>query len=149
MAVDPESLSDPKLLRVLLQNAKRAGREDLVLACQVRLAKLEGLRYKTELEREFWVALAAAEELASAQNGKTTRLTRTRQKVARVGIKQCLEDWAFHRGTTKGFDLLVEGGHPELTGEAIVVRHTGEFSPEAVAAARQRLRDHGIDPSKV
>jgi hypothetical protein len=149
MAVDPDSLSDPKLVRGLLENAKRAGRQDLVLRCQVRLAKLEGARYETELEQEFWAALAAAEELASQKNGKKTRLSRTRQKVARVGIKKCLEDWAFHTGTTQGFDILVEGGHPELTGEAIVVRHASEFSEEAVASARKRLTDHGIDPAKV
>jgi len=147
MAVDPESLSDPKLIRNLLENARRYGKDELVFQCQVRLAKLEGGRYGTQLEREFWAAVVAAEELASMKNGKTTRLNRTRQKVARVGIKQCLEDWAFHKGTTQGFDILVEGGHPELTGEAIVVRHSEEFPDEVVAAARQRLIDRGIEPS--
>jgi hypothetical protein len=42
MAVDPNSLTDPKQVRTLLENAKRAGRNDLVLQCQVRLAKLDG-----------------------------------------------------------------------------------------------------------
>jgi hypothetical protein len=149
MAVDPESLSDPKKVRSLLQNAQKAGRDDLVFRCQVRLAKLEGQRYDNQIEREFWAALTAAEELATAKNGKTTRLNRTRQKVARAGFMKCLEDWAFHKGTTQGFDILVEGGHPELTGEAIVVRHAIEFSPAAVAAARQRLVDSGIDPAKI
>ena len=149
MAVDPESLSDPKLVRSLLQNAQKAGRSDLVFQCQVRLAKLAGQRYDNQIEQEFWAAVSAAEELATAKNGKTTRLNRTRQKVARVGVMKCLEDWAFHKGTTQGFDILVEGGHPELTGEAIVVRHAAEFSPEAVAAARQRLVSSGIDPAKI
>jgi hypothetical protein len=149
MAVDPDSLDDPKLVRNLLVNAQRAKREDLVLKCQVRLAQLEGGRYETALEKEFWAAVRVAEEFASAKNGKTTRLTRTRQKAARVGIKQCLEDWAFHSGTTQGFDILVDGGHPELTGEAIVLRHSQEFSSDAVAAARARLLKHGIDPLKI
>jgi len=149
MAVNPETLDDPKLVRNLLENARRAKRDDLVFQCQVRLAQLEGKRYETPLEQEFWAAVRAAEELASAKNGKTTRLIRTRQKVARVGIKRCLEDWAFHKGTTQGFDILVDGGHPELTGEAIVIRHPEEFSAEAVEAARARLVKHGIDPLKV
>jgi hypothetical protein len=144
MAVDPNSLTDPKQVRTLLENAKRAGRNDLVLQCQARLAKLDGARFKDDLEREFW-----AEELATEKNGKTTRLNRTRQKAARVGIKKCLEDWAFHKGTTQGFDILVEGGHPELTGEAIVTRHAAEFSIETVQAARNRLKASGIDPDKV
>lgn len=149
MAVDPSSLTDPKQVRGVLQNAKRLGRDDLVLQCQVQLAKIAGSRYATLLEQEFWAAVVAAEELASLKNEKTARPSRTRQKVARVGIKECLEDWAFHKGTTQGFDMLVEGGHPELTGEAIVVRHAKEFSEDAVEAARQRLIAHGIDPSKV
>jgi hypothetical protein len=149
MAVDPDNLTDPNGIKNLLANAKRAGRSDIVLKCQVRLARLEGAKYSTSLEREFWAAVRAAEELATEKNGKTTRLNRTRQKAARVGIKKCLEDWAFHQGTTQGFDILVQGGHPELTGEAIVIRHAPEFSPEAVDAARQRLRANGIDPDKV
>ena len=149
METDPHSLDDPKLVRSLLQNAKRKGREDIVLQCQVRLARLEGARHDLPLEREFWAAVVAAEELATAKNGKTTKLARTRQKAARVGAKQCLEDWAFHKGTTQGFDLLIEGGHPELTGEAIVVRHASEFSDAAVVAARKRLNDYGVDPSQL
>jgi hypothetical protein len=144
MAVDPNSLTDPKLLRNLMENAKRAGRSDLVLQCQVRLAVLAGANYETPLEKDFWSAVTAAEELASEKNGRTTRLIRTRQKVKRVGIKKILEDWAFHKGTTQGFDILVEGGYPELTGEAIVVRHAAEFSEEVVAAARKRLSDRNI-----
>jgi hypothetical protein len=149
MDVNPDSLDDPKLIRILLQNAKRHGRDDLVLKCQVRLAHLEGAKYDSPLEREFWRAVAAAEELATLRNGKTTRLGRTRQKAARVGIKQCLEDWAFHKGTTDGFQLLVEGGYPELTGEAIVIRHAEEFSEAAVSAAKKRLLDHSIDLSRI
>jgi len=149
MAVDPDSLTDPKLIRNLLNNAERLGHPDLVLKCQVRLAKLEGAKYATALEREFWAAVVAAEELATQKNGRTTRLARTRQKVGRVGIKKCLEDWAFQKGKTQGFEILVDGGHPELTGEAIVVRHAAEFSKAVVDAARQTLIDHGIDPSKI
>ncbi len=149
LAVDPNSLNDPKLVRNLLENALRAGRHDLVLQCQVRIAKLAGEQYQTSLEREFWAAVTAAEELASQKNGRKTLLNRTRQKVKRVGIKKCLEDWAFHKGTTQGFDMLVEGGYPELTGEAIVVRHADEFEDAVVMAAKQRLADYQIDLSTV
>jgi hypothetical protein len=88
MAVDPETLSDTKLLRNFLENARRSGKDQLVFQCQVRLAKLECDRYETPPEREFWAARAAGEGFAS-------------------------------------------------------------FPPEAVAAARQRLIDHGIEPSKI
>ena len=149
MDVDPNSLADPRLVRNLLENAKKRGRADIVLKCQARLAHLEGAKYSSQLEREFWTAVAAAEELATLRNGKTIRLSRTRQKAARVGFNQCLEDWAFHKGTTDGFDLLVEGGYPELTGEAIVIRYPDEFSEAAVKAAKKRLLDHGIELSRI
>ncbi len=39
--------------------------------------------------------------------------------------------------------MLIERGMPELTGEAIVVRHSDRFSDDVVAAARRRLNDVG------
>src|SRR5215207_5267371 len=94
MAVDPTTISDPKLLRNLMKNAEKAGRPDLVLQCQIRVAQVAGQAYDDQLEREFWIAVAAAEEIATQKNGRTTRLSRTRQKVKRVGVIQCLIDWA-------------------------------------------------------
>lgn len=147
MAVDPENISDPKLLRNLMKNAEKAGMSDLVLHCQVRIAQLAGQEYDEALDREFWTAVAAAEEIATQKNGKTTRLSRTRQKVKRVGVVKCLIDWALDPSTTQGFSILVDGGRPELTGEAIVVRHADKFSTEAVNSARAKLVQHGVDAS--
>ncbi len=118
---------------------------DLVLECQVRIAELAGEAYDGELEREFWTAVAAAEEISTQKNGKTTRLSRTRQKVARVGVVRCLTDWALDPKVTQGFSILVEGEHPELTGEAIVVRHADKFPADAVTSAKKKLAEHGID----
>jgi hypothetical protein len=38
-------------------------------------------------------------------------------------------------------------GMPELTGEAIVLRHPEHFEPAVAAAAKQRLIDTGVDVS--
>jgi hypothetical protein len=146
MAVDPNTVSDPKLLRNLMQNAEKAGLTDLVLKCQVRIAELAGRAYADELEREFWTAVSAAEEIATKSNGRTTRLSRTRQKEKRVGVYQCLMDWALDPKTSQGFSILVEGGYPQLTGEAIVVRHADKFPESVVQAAEQKLASHGVDP---
>lgn len=132
-----------------MRNADNAGMLDLVLQCQVRIAELAGQGFDDKLEREFWIAVAAAEEIATQRNGRTTRLSRTRQKAKRVGIVQCLLDWALDPSTTQGFAILVDGGHPELTGEAIVIRHASKFPPEAVRAARNKLANHGIDLSSI
>jgi hypothetical protein len=41
--------------------------------------------------------------------------------------------------------MLLERNMPELTGEAIVLRHARRFDTEVVAAARQRLEMAGVD----
>jgi hypothetical protein len=39
----------------------------------------------------------------------------------------------------------MERNMPELTGEAIVLRHASQFDPEIVAAARDRLEKAGVE----
>lgn len=147
MATDPATLQDANLVRNLMKNAERAGRADLVLQCQLRLAEIAGQKYDDQLEREFWTAVSAAEEISTQKNGRTTRLSRTRQKEKRVGVVQCLTDWALDPGTSQGFAILVDGGRPELTGEAIVLRNAEKFSTQAVDSARAKLKARGVDLS--
>lgn len=149
MAVDPKSITDPRLLRNLMKNAEAKGRNDLVLECQIRIAELAGQEFDEVLEKEFWIAVAAAEEFASQKNGRTTRLSRTRQKEKRVGVVRCLTDWALDPNVTQGFLILMEGNRPDLTGEAIVVRHAERFSSEAVQSARAKLVKYGANPDDI
>ncbi|RWL95232.1 hypothetical protein [Mesorhizobium sp.] len=149
MAIEPEQMEDPVKIRNLMKNARAKDRLDIVLRCQVRLAQLAGRQYQDQLEREFWTAVHVAEEFATAKNGKTTKLSRTRQKERRVGVVQCLIDWALDSDTTEGFRMLCAAQRPELTGEAIVVRHRGRFDEVVVAGAEGKLRQNGIDPSRV
>ena len=67
----------------------------------------------------------AFEYTLSEERGKNTRLSRTRQKVAKAGVVQTLSDWAAGSQETKGFRMLLERGMPEFTGEAITLRHPG------------------------
>ena len=46
MAVDPTTIDDPKLVRNLMKNAENAGRPDLVLQFQLRLAEIAGRQYR-------------------------------------------------------------------------------------------------------
>jgi hypothetical protein len=41
--------------------------------------------------------------------------------------------------------VSLDRGMPELTGEAVILRHTDLFDPEVVAAARTRLVAAGVD----
>lgn len=149
MSADPNKLTDPTQLRNLMANARRLGRNDIVLQCQLRIAGLSGAKYDDELEREFWTAVSCAEEFKTAEKGKIIRLARTRQKHARVGTVQCLHDWAIDPKVTDGFLILLSAGRPELTGEAIVIRHPEQFGAEVVESAVAKLRAHGIDPDSV
>jgi hypothetical protein len=149
MFPDLSKFTDPEKLRRLAANAERLGHNDYAAKCRIRIAELAGLQYDNALEREFWEAVTCAEEFKTAENGKTTRLARTRQKHKRVGAHQCLVDWAFDPKTTDGFHILLASGRPDLTAEAIVVRHPDKFPSEAVAAAELKLSANGVTREQV
>lgn len=149
MATDPTTLTDPNQLRVLAANARSRGREEIAFACMVRIAELAGQVYDPGIEREFWEAITVAEELRSVENGKTTRLSRTRQKLARVGILATVRDLAKSPKPTEGFRILVDGQRPDLTAEAIVLRYPGQFDANVVDAAKQKLKEAGVSPESV
>ena len=142
---NPKNFNDPEKLRGIINNALRLGRDDLVLACQLRIADLAGSKFDDEIEREFWQSVVCAEEFKRIEHGKKTPLARTRQKYARDGAMKCIEDWARNPKTTDGFQILIDAGHPEYTGEAIVLRHSDKFSSEVITAAKKKLIEHGID----
>jgi len=98
----------------------------------------------TGVEREFWLVVAAIEQVYARMYGRRVRANRTRNKVVRVGYRKTLEDWAVSNKPTAGFRYLTDSGMHDLTGEAVVVRNPDSFSTEAVASARQRLADAGV-----
>lgn len=142
---DPADFDDPVRLRGIIRNAERLGRPELVTACQVRIAELAGQEFDEPIERDFWEAVTMAEEVRTLANGKTTRLSRTRLKHRRDGAVKCIEDIAAKPELTAGFDFLVESGHPDLTFEAIALRHPQSFTEETLTAARAKLTDAGVD----
>lgn len=132
--------TDQAALRTLMHNAKRLKRDDVWQQAFRRLCELEGLNQTDPIHRDFYATLRAYEELLTQKNGRTTRASRTRQKLRSKGVVQCLEDWATNSAPTEGFELLVISGMPELTGEHLVIKYADRFSKEAVAAAKARLR---------
>jgi hypothetical protein len=149
VAADPSVINDPARLRKLRANAERLGETALALQCNIRIAELAGQSYDDEIEREFWIAVTCAEEFKTVENGKTTRLSRTRQKYARVGALACITDWALDPKVTEGFRILLAAGRPDLTGEAIALRHPDKFSAETVQAASRKLKEHGVAPDTI
>nr|WIE93426.1 hypothetical protein P9270_010060 [Mesorhizobium sp. WSM4875] len=140
-----ENCDDPERLRSWIRNAREKGEPRVADAAFRRLVSVLPKEKPGTVEHDFWQTIHAFEHVLSEERGKTTRLARTRQKVARVGEVQTLQDWAMSAKSTEGFTMLLERNVPELTGEAIVLRHARRFAAEVVAAARQRLETAGVD----
>jgi hypothetical protein len=144
-----EQCEDTDKLKSLITNARDGGASRVADAAFRKLISILPSERPGTVEHDFWQTVHAFELTLSEERGRTTRLSRTRQKVARVGVVQTLKDWALGETETDGFRMLLERGMPELTGEAIVLRHTKHFEPEIVVAARKRLESKGVDISRL
>ena len=143
------SCDDPGALRRIMKNARKGGADALVEAAFRRLVSILPSEQPGTVEHDFWRTVYSFEHILTEERERTTRLTRTRQKVQRVGVVQTLIDWALSNKQTDGFRMLLERNMPELTGEAIVLRHRGRFEAEVVSAARTRLEAAGVDAEAV
>lgn len=137
--------TDPAQLRRFMENARRMGAEPVRAAAFERLVSILPGEAPDPVSRDFWRMIHAFEELLSEERGRTTRLSRTRQKVQRVGVAKTLEDFALTREATDGFRMLMDRGLPHLTGEAVILRHPDAFHETVVQAAAARLRAEGVD----
>ena len=144
-----EGCDDPEKLRVWITNARRIGELSVEDAAFRRLIAVLPKEKPGTVEHDFWQTIFAFEYALTDERGRTTRLARTRQKAARVGEIQTLKDWALRTTNTAGFTMLLDRKKPELTGEAIVLRHADSFEAEVVAAARRRLEGANVDISSL
>lgn len=139
------SATNPEKLRTLRENAQRLGDAEVEHAAFKRLIEILPEEAPGSIEHDFWKTIFAFEELLRDERGKTVRLSRTRQKIDRVSVMQTLMDFAISKKPTEGFNMLIERGLPELTGEALVLKHSSHFDPAVVAAAKSRLQEAGVD----
>jgi|SRR6185437_13563888 len=96
------------------------------------------------LVREFFVTLAAYEQLLTEKNEKTTVAARTRQKIKNKGVHQSLIEWTRQKTETSGFRWLTEKGLSDHTAEYIVMKYANRFPDNVVALARARLIENSI-----
>jgi hypothetical protein len=132
-----------KDLKQWRKNCTAKGFPDLADKALRRLIEIgaEGEALPGSVEYDFWKTIMVFEQVLSEENGKTTRLSRTRQKLKRVGVVQTLSDFATKSQPTEGFRMLLERGLLDLTGEALILRHSDAFSAEVVSAAKKRLQN--------
>jgi len=140
---------DPQGLESLIRNATKLGNTVVAEAAFRKRISLVPAERPGTVEHDFWQTVHAFEYSLSEERGKTTRLSRTRQKVAQVGVVQTLRDWAAGAQETAGFKMLLERGMPEFTGEAITLRHPEHFEPKTLEAARRRLTTAGVDVDRL
>jgi len=132
-------------LRNYIANARRQGDLEIEQAAIRRLISLVPSEQPGSVEYDFWRTINAFEYALTNERGKTTRLNRTRQKAAKVGVVETLRDWALAKGSGEGFDMLLAMNMAEYTGEAIVLRHPDKFDAATIESAKRRLREAGVD----
>jgi hypothetical protein len=135
-----ENSTDPKGLRQVAQNARKKGQLTVARAAELRLYEILPSEKPGSFEHDVWRSIHALEGTLTNERGKTTRLGRTRQKIARVGELATVKDLIV--GTKKpseGFTMLIERQMPELTFEAVALRHPDKFDEDVLDAACERL----------
>lgn len=141
-----ETQTDPVSLRALIANAQRMKSAAVERAAFLRLCSLAPEAAEGTVEHDVWQSIHALEELKRQAAGRAVRLTRTRQKITRDGEAKTVADLTLKRDASAGFSDLIDLGHPELTFEAVVLRHPDSFDDDIRVAARTRLTEAGVDP---
>ena len=134
---------DATKLRNLMTNAKRLGRIDIYFDAVRQIARIEGLNIDDPLEADFAIVMRALEEALTAESGQTKRVSWTKQKLKRAGVRQTLADLAVSPTPSVGFMKLIEFKMGDMSAEALILKYKSEFDEETVTAARNVLKNMG------
>ncbi len=135
-----ETCEIPRKLRQLLAQAKNSGTLVLEEAAFARLVALEPQELPGSLEYDFLRCTEAFERVIG------TRLSPIRQKVAREGTEQVLLNIVQSTDISPDTRARLDQGMPEITNEALVLRHPNRFGATTREAARARLIEAGVNP---
>jgi hypothetical protein len=141
-----EKCVDPKSLRQIAANARRKGMISVAHAADLRLYEVLPSEKPGSFEYDVWRSIHALEGTLTNERGKTTRLGRTRPKIARLGELEAIKDLIMRKDPSEGFFMLLDRQMAELTFEAVALRHPDRFECSVLDAAEERLRSAGIEP---
>lgn len=137
---------DPRKLEIMQRNALAEGNEEVAHAAKLKLFSVKPSAENGTLEHDVWQSIYALEHELKIERGKTVLLSRTRQKIARDGEVQTIADLV-RKPPSEGFQMLVERNMPQLSFEAVALRHPYKFDDDILSAADRRLREYGYDPA--
>lgn len=135
---------NPKELRRIAENAKRLENDEVARAAQRKLYAVSPDAEPGTFEHDVWQSIFALEGALTDERGKTTLLARTRQKIARQGELDTVAD-LIRKPPSDGYKMLVDRSWPELTFEAVALRHPERFEAHILEAAMARLDASGVE----
>lgn len=138
-----QTCTDPDKLRRLTENAKVKGEHKVRHAAELRLFDILPAAKPGTLEYDVWRSIYALEGALKAERGKTILLSRTRQKIKKDGEHKTVADLVMGK-VSDGFTMLIEREMPELTFEAVALRHGSKFDDEITVSAKDRLEDANV-----
>ncbi|MES0058381.1 hypothetical protein [Mesorhizobium sp. M0041] len=143
-----ETCTEPEKLRTLIRNARKQGEEEIAHAATLRLYEVLPCEKPGTFEHDVWRSIHALEGTLTEERGKTTRLGRTRPKIARVGEQETVRDLILADKPSEGFHMLIDRHLSHLTFEAVALRHQDRFEEHVLDAAVRRLNSVDIAASR-
>lgn len=137
--------NDPRELRIMADNANRLGNREVELAALRKLYAVSPDAEPGTLEHDVWQSIFALEDALKNERGKTVLLSRTRQKIARDGELETVADLV-RKAPSEGYRMLIDRGWPELTFEAVALRHPDRFDAAVLRSAKDRLNSSNASP---
>jgi hypothetical protein len=121
--------NDPVGLERVMRNAQVKGNQEVARAAQLRRFFVLPSAEPGSLEHDVWQSIHALEDALTEERGKTTRLSRTRQKITRDGEILTVADLVM-KPASEGYRMLLERKMHELTFESVALRHPTVFPSE-------------------
>ena len=125
----------------LAENVLKGGLPRLAEDCRKRTIQIRAELYGVDgdLERECVEAIYAYEEILSARAERRQPASRTWPMIKKWSVIEAVDRVVTNRKVSTGFAALESMGLKDYAFEAVILRHPGRFSSEAVQVSHLRM----------